>query len=46
MTDEEQALRGERAVDPALVERVNGHRPDKTHRFTDWLRLKLWQWWP
>jgi ribonuclease D len=25
----------------ALVERVNGHRPDKTHRFTDWSRRPL-----
>src|SRR6201747_3171521 len=24
-----------------LVERVNGHRPDKTHRFTDWSRRRL-----
>jgi len=25
----------------ALVERVTGHRPDKTHRFTDWSRRPL-----
>ena len=25
----------------ALVERVTGHRPDKTHRFTDWARRPL-----
>ncbi len=24
-----------------LVERVNGHRPDKTHRFTDWSQRPL-----
>jgi ribonuclease D len=24
-----------------LVERINGHRPDKTHRFTDWSRRPL-----
>ena len=24
-----------------LVERVTGHRPDKTHRFTDWSRRPL-----
>ncbi len=26
-----------------LVERVTGHRPDKTHRFTDWSRRPLTQ---
>lgn len=25
----------------ALVERITGHRPDKTHRFTDWSRRPL-----
>ena len=25
----------------ALVEKVTGHRPDKTHRFTDWSRRPL-----
>jgi ribonuclease D len=25
----------------ALVEKVTGHRPDKTHRFTDWTRRPL-----
>jgi hypothetical protein len=24
-----------------LVERITGHRPDKTHRFTDWSRRPL-----
>jgi ribonuclease D len=24
-----------------LVQRINGHRPDKTHRFTDWSRRPL-----
>ncbi len=24
-----------------LVQRITGHRPDKTHRFTDWSRLPL-----
>ncbi|MCA6123782.1 ribonuclease D [Bradyrhizobium sp. WSM 1704] len=27
----------------ALVDRVTGHRPDKTHRFTDWSRRPLSQ---
>ena len=26
-----------------LVERITGHRPDKTHRFTDWSRRPLTQ---
>jgi ribonuclease D len=32
---------GESVAYDQLVERVTGHRPDKTHRFTDWSRRPL-----
>src|SRR5215472_18319759 len=32
---------GESIAYDQLVERVTGHRPDKTHRFTDWSRRPL-----
>lgn len=32
---------GESIAYDALVERVTGHRPDKTHRFTDWSHRPL-----
>src|SRR5690349_12879571 len=32
---------GESVAYDQLVERITGHRPDKTHRFTDWSRRPL-----